>query len=84
MFGATPPWMNFLLGANDKYITPQNPYQGQMPRTSYGTPRMPAKVAQPSQQGPNIGRMTRNVDGVPTPNMGILPPLFNPGMNEVN
>lgn len=83
MFGATPPWMNFLLGANDKFVTPQNPFQGQAPRTSYGTPRPVQKVTQPSQPGPNIGRMTRDPNAIPTPNMGILPALFNPGAGQV-
>jgi hypothetical protein len=87
MLAATPPWMNFLLGANDKIVN-QN-----LGRTSYGTPRPAtpnAKQVIPSQQGPSIGRMTRGYMDTPTPNMGIggpaLPPmqqLWNPNTSEV-
>ncbi len=73
MLGVTPPWANFLLGANDKYIAP---------RTSYGTPKPTPKYTPPSTPGPIVGRMTKGVNDTPTPNMGILPALFNPKMKE--
>ena len=75
MFGMTPPWLNFLMGANDKIVNPN------LGRTSYGTPRPitpNAKQVVPSQQGPSIGKMTRSSLDIPTPNMGYggaLPPI---------
>ena len=66
MVGVTPPWANFIAGANDKIVNP--------PRTSYGTPKPTPKYEPPSTPGPRAGQMRRNPDGIPAPNMGILPP----------
>lgn len=84
------PWTNFLA-SRSMPTAPQLSRTIPQPqaRTSYGAPRPVQNV--PSQQGPALGRQTKNPLAEPTPNMGLtgpaLPPItkmLNPEMDLYN